>query len=159
MRHWADDLTRSTTVIKSVPLKLSRWHTYWHKLCTLPPPSHSRKRMAMLAVMSRRKNRLWYPIKAVKIASITASATPCFARYFRRKAATWRLNLTTKAPYRPYRIRLLGFRAKWCGRKEIKPRTMRTHIPQKSRGWRKRRPRRSANHDHMSLETVRASQF
>lgn len=32
--------------------------SYWHKSKTLPPPSHSLKRMAMLAVISSRRKRL-----------------------------------------------------------------------------------------------------
>lgn len=35
------------------------------------------------------------------VARVTASATPCAARFLRRKAAIWRLNLMTSAPYKP----------------------------------------------------------
>ena len=53
IRHWADDLlTVRTEDVLSVEF------TYWHKSKTLPPPSHSLKRMAMLDVMSIRRNRL-----------------------------------------------------------------------------------------------------
>jgi hypothetical protein len=51
--------------------------------------------------MSIRKNLLKYENAAVKVASVTASDTGLAARWFRRKAATCRLNLTTNAPYRP----------------------------------------------------------
>jgi hypothetical protein len=56
----------------------------------------------MLSVISIRKNRLKYPIIAVIVASVTASATPCFPRCFLRNEATCMLNLITKAPYNPF---------------------------------------------------------
>ena len=58
----------------------------------------------MLSVMSIRKNRLKYPIIAVIVASVTASATPCFPRCFLRNEATCMLNFITKAPYNPFEI-------------------------------------------------------
>lgn len=51
--------------------------------------------------MSIRIKWLNQPIMAVIVASVTASAMAWFFRYRLRKAATWRLNFTTKAPYRP----------------------------------------------------------
>jgi hypothetical protein len=51
--------------------------------------------------MSIRKNLLKYENAAVNVASATASDTGWAARWFRRKAETCRLNLTTNAPYRP----------------------------------------------------------
>jgi hypothetical protein len=78
---------------------------HWHKLNTLPPPSHSLNRIAILDVISSRRNRLKYPMRAVRIAKDTASATPWSAKCFRLKAATCRLNFITNAPYRPCRTK------------------------------------------------------
>ena len=64
----------------------------------------------MPSVISILKKRLGYPIMAIIIANVTASATPWLAKCLRRKAATCRLNLTTMAPYRP-----LGNRQKGLG--------------------------------------------
>ena len=50
--------------------------THWQRSNTLPPPSHSLKSIAILDVMSMRRKRLKYPISAVRVASVTASATP-----------------------------------------------------------------------------------
>jgi len=95
IRHWAGVLNELRWVRCT---KLCFQKPYWHKLKTFPPPSHSLKRMAILEVISIRMNRLKYPINAVRLANVTASATPWFARYFRRKAATCRLNFIMKAP-------------------------------------------------------------
>ena len=100
IRHWSGVLRnvwRSWDWCETRKM-LSEKKTYWHKLKAFPPPSHSLKRMAILEVISIRRNRLKYPITAVRVASVTASATPWFVRYFRRKAATCRLNLIIKAP-------------------------------------------------------------
>lgn len=52
--------------------------------------------------MSMRKKRLVNPTAAVRSASVTASEMALLARCLRRKAATCRLYLMTKAPYSPY---------------------------------------------------------
>ena len=99
IRHWSAVLKHHVTIRDKPWYKFYAFQkTYWHKLKTFPPPSHSLKRMAILEVISMRRNRLKYPINAVRVANVTASATPWFARYFRRKAATCRLNFIIKAP-------------------------------------------------------------
>jgi hypothetical protein len=57
-RKWGAPLVRRSTKVIVINGALQNSATYWHRLWTLPPPSHSRNKMAIIAVMSRRKNRL-----------------------------------------------------------------------------------------------------
>jgi hypothetical protein len=97
MRH----CTTVLDIIHDRSHKLKGGKAHWQRFPKSPPPSHSRNKIAMLSVMSIRRNRLKYPTIAVNEASVTASETAWLLRCFRRNAATCRLNFITKAPYRP----------------------------------------------------------